>query len=85
MDVQGMITDLQARRVQLDNAISVISGLNGHEAPKKEPERPRAAKVQHRARRVMSAATRRKMSRLMKQRWAASRKAGSGRLMKRKG
>lgn len=79
MDIQGMITDLQARRVQIDNAITVLGGLNGHgtEPQKRGLGRPRVTDVAaEQSSRKMSAATRKRMSLAMKKRWREIRKAG---------
>ena len=68
MNTKGILTQLRAERDRIDRAIAAIVGLNST-GRRRVGRPPRAArKVRRRGR--MSAAARRKMSRLMKQRWA---------------
>ena len=75
MNVSSILTELRARRKRLDAAISALEGVTRKEAPKQ------AARVAAlRGQRRFSAATRKRMSEVMKQRWAARKKAGKSRL-----
>ena len=68
MDTNRILTELRAERARIDQAISAIEAINStglHTTARA----PRAA-VTRRKRGRMSAAARRKMSLLMKQRWA---------------
>jgi hypothetical protein len=69
VNLEQVVAELRAERARIDSAITAIESLNstgrhGGRPPASinAPKKPR----RHR----MSAATRRKMSRLMKQRWA---------------
>jgi hypothetical protein len=68
MNISRILTELKSERHRLDGAISAIEGLNstGH---RRVGRPPRTAKKPRRRGR-MSAAARRKLSRLLKQRWA---------------
>ena len=68
MDINRILAELRAERDRIDQAIAAIEAVNS-------PGRRRAGrppKVARKARRRgrMSAAARRKLSRLLKQRWA---------------
>jgi hypothetical protein len=68
METQRIIADLRAERHRIDRAIAAIEGLNSTERRRVGRPLKAARKVRRRGR--MSAAGRRKLSRLMKQRWA---------------
>jgi hypothetical protein len=67
MDTQKILAELRAERDRIERAITAIEGLNstGH----RRAGRPKAGATP-RGRSRMSAAARRKLSRLLKQRWA---------------
>jgi hypothetical protein len=67
MDTSRILAELRAERDRMDRAISALENLNstGRGAAAREP---RATPEKKRGR--MSAAARRKLSRLLKQRWA---------------
>jgi hypothetical protein len=67
MNVSKLLAELRAERSHLDKAISALEGLDG--APRRAPGRRR------RRRGRMSAAGRKRISEMMKARWAARRKA----------
>ena len=68
MDTNRILAELRAERDRIDRAIAAIEGLNstGRRIAGRPPKAAR--KVRRRGR--MSAAGRRKLSRLMKRRWA---------------
>lgn len=68
MDTNRILSELRTERDRIDQAISALEAVNstGH---RKEGRLRRAAATQNRRSR-MSAAARRKLSRLMKERWA---------------
>ena len=68
MDTKSILAELRAERDRIDEAISAIEAVNstGHRRVGRPPKAARKAPRPGR----MSAAARRKMSRLMKQRWA---------------
>ena len=68
MDTKRIIAELRAERERLDQAIAAIEGLNS--AGRQRVGRPPRAAEKPRRRGRMSAAARRKLSRLLKQRWA---------------
>lgn len=69
MDTNRILAELRAERGRIDRAIAAIEGLNstGRRAAARAGTKPA---VGRKRRRPMSAAARRKLSRLMKQRWA---------------
>src|SRR5271169_2657656 len=68
MDTNGILAELRAERGRIDDAISAIEAVNST-GRRRVGRPPKAArKVGRRGR--MSAAARRKLSRLLKQRWA---------------
>ncbi len=78
MDRDRILSELKAERDRLNNAIEALEGIT---APRNGRRTPKAARVpQKRGRRRMSAAGRAKLARLMKQRWAARKKAGKTKL-----
>jgi len=68
MNINSILGELRAERDRLDRAIAAIEGLSPA-GRRRVGHPPRAAAIP-RKRGRMSAAARRKLSRLMKQRWA---------------
>lgn len=66
MDIQTILADLKKERERIDRAIGALEGIGG-----RGPGRP-AGKTgaRRRGRRHMSAAARKRISEMMKQRWA---------------
>ena len=78
MDRDHILNELKAERDRLNNA---IDALEGSIASRNGRRKPKATRVpRKRRRRPMSAAVRAKLARLMKQRWAARKKAGKTKL-----
>ena len=82
MNTKAILSELKRERNQLDKAIAALVALNNDVARK--PGRPKSGtsfefeenvSKGHGGRRKMSAAGRRKISEMMKKRWAARRKA----------
>jgi len=69
VNVQQIVAELKAERAKLDSAIAAIAGLNSTGRRRGRPPGSTNA-PQKRGRRQLSAAARRKLSRLLKQRWA---------------
>ena len=71
MDIQRIVAELKAERDQLDRVISAIGGIKSTGARRDHKAAAAVSVPQRRGRRSrMSAAARRKLSRLLKQRWA---------------
>lgn len=68
MDRNNILAELRAERDRIDRAIAAIEGLNS--TGRRSAGRPPRAAAARRRRGRMSAAARRKLSRLLKQRWA---------------
>ena len=68
MNTHSILAELRAERDRIDRAIAAIEGLNST-GRRRAGRPPRAASIPRRGRRL-SAAARRKLSRLLKQRWA---------------
>jgi hypothetical protein len=69
VNLQQIVAELKAERDRLDRAISTVAGMTSTGA--RRGRRPAAVFVpKNRRRGRMSAAARRKMSRLLKERWA---------------
>ena len=68
MDTNRILADLRAERDRIDQAISALEAVNS--AARQGVGRPPRAAAIPRRRGRMSAAARRKLSRLLKQRWA---------------
>ncbi len=68
MDTNRILAELRAERDRIDRAIAAIDGLSST-GRRRAGRQPRAAATRRRRGR-MSTAARRKLSRLMKQRWA---------------
>jgi len=84
MNTNSILAELRAERDRIDSAIAAIAGLNSHQMAGHQPSTPATGK----RRGGMSAAARKRLSRLLKQRWAQGkmgRKAGpkSPRISKR--
>jgi hypothetical protein len=68
MDTNRILAELRAERDRIDQAISAIEAVNSTGRPRVGRPPKAARKVRRRGR--MSTAARRKLSRLLKQRWA---------------
>ena len=68
MDTNRIIADLRAERDRIDQAISALEAVNS--SGRRRAGRPPGAARKAPRRGGMSAAARRKLSRLLKQRWA---------------
>ena len=68
MDTSMIIAELRAERDRIDRAIAALEAIDST-GPRRAGRPPRAAAIPRRRSR-MSAAARRKLSRLLKQRWA---------------
>ena len=68
MDTKSILADLRAERGRIDKAISALEAVNS--TGRQRVGRPPKATPKVRSRRRMSAAARRKLSRLLKLRWA---------------
>jgi hypothetical protein len=68
MQTNRILAELRAERDRIDRAIAAIEGLNS--TGRRSDGRPPRAAATRRRRGRMSAAARRKLSRLLKQRWA---------------
>ena len=74
MDIQSILGDLKKERERIDRAIAALEGLGG-----RRRGRPAGTKAQgkgQRPRRHMSAAARKRISEMMKQRWAERKRKG---------
>jgi len=69
VNLQQIVAELKAERDQIDSAIAALNGIS---APRRRGRPPKSfqTSAKPKRRRRLSAAARRKMSRLMKQRWA---------------
>ena len=68
MDTNRILGELRAERDRIERAIAAIEGLNS--TGRERAGRPPRTATTRRKRSRMSAAARRKLSRLLKQRWA---------------
>ena len=68
MNTNRILADLRAERQRIERAIAAIEGLDS--TGRRKMGRPAKAAATRRRRGRMSAAARRKLSRLLKQRWA---------------
>ncbi len=66
MDIQNILGDLKRERDRIDRAISALEGVG----PGRRRGRPVGSVSKGRPRRHMSAAARKRISEMMKQRWA---------------
>ena len=74
MDTSSILKDLRAERVRIDRAISALEGLDGTGTLKATAPGAQPAPAKARGRRRMSPAGRKRISMMMKARWAARRK-----------
>ena len=71
MDIQNILADLKREREHLDKAIGALEGLGTQARRRGRPAGSHhAAATPKRKRRHMSAASRKRISEMMKQRWA---------------
>ncbi len=70
MDIQNILGDLKKERERIDRAISALEGLGGRKRGR--PAGSHSATT--RPKRHMSAASRKRISEMMKQRWAERKK-----------
>ena len=71
MDIQNILADLKREREHLDRAIGALEGLGTQTRRRGRPVGShQAATMPKRKRRRMSAASRQRISEMMKQRWA---------------
>lgn len=71
MDIQNILADLKREREHLDKAIGALEGLGTQVRRRGRPAGShQAAVTPKRKRRHMSAASRKRISEMMKQRWA---------------
>jgi hypothetical protein len=71
MDIQNILNDLRRERARLDQAIAALEGPG---AGPRRRGRPAGTGSSKRPRRHMSAAARKRISEMMKQRWAERKK-----------
>jgi hypothetical protein len=71
MDTKQILTQLHAERNRIDRAISAIEAINSDGVSRSAPASPRK-----RRRSRMSAAGRKRLSELMKKRWASGKMKG---------
>ena len=71
MDIQNILGDLKRERERIDRAIAALEGLGSGRGRGRPVGSTAAAK---RSRRHMSAASRKRISEMMKQRWAERKK-----------
>jgi len=78
MDIQNVVADLKRERARLDAAIAALEGLGS--GRKRGPGRPAGSSKPKPGgtgrRRHMSAAARKRISEMMKKRWAERKRAG---------
>lgn len=79
MNTAKIIQELKAERDRLHQAIAAIEAIGDHR-PKRGLAKTKAAAPKERTRRHLSPAARTKLARVMKQRWAARKKAGKSTL-----
>jgi hypothetical protein len=77
MDVDRILSELRAERDRIEQAISAVAGLNSTGQRQTIRRAPRATASSPRKRGRMSVAARRKLSQLLKRRWAQG-KMGRG-------
>lgn len=76
MDIQEIVKELKAERIRLDRAITALDGANTTEATVAADEPAGNGTPTPRKRHRMSAAGRKRISVMMKKRWAERRKKG---------
>lgn len=72
MDTKQILTQLEAERNRIDRAIAAIKAIHSDGVPRSAPV------AYKRVRRRMSAAGRKRLSELMKKRWASGKMKGRG-------
>jgi hypothetical protein len=77
VDTREIVKELKAQRARLDRAIVALDGANTTRASVARPETSSIAASAPRKRHQMTAAGRKRLSMLMKQRWAEKRKKSS--------
>jgi hypothetical protein len=70
MDIQNILGDLRRERERLDKAIAALEGLGGAPRRRGRPVGSVNAPSAKRVKRHMSPAARKRISEMMKQRWA---------------
>jgi hypothetical protein len=70
MDIQSILAELKKEREKLDRAIGALLGLGNQTRRRGRPAGSQQAAAPKRKRRHMSAASRKRISEMMKQRWA---------------
>jgi hypothetical protein len=78
MDTNRILVELRTERDRIDQAIAALQAVNSTGRPR--VGRPPKAARKSRRRSRMSAAARKKMSRMMKQRWVEAKKRGKAAL-----
>lgn len=71
MDIQNILNDLKRERARLDQAIAALEGGGG---PRRRGRPVGSGSAKLRPRRHMSAAARKRISEMMKKRWAERKK-----------
>ena len=74
MDIQNILVDLKRERENIDRAIAALEGLGSQTRRRGRPLGSHNAPAAKRPRRRMSAAARRRISEMMKLRWAERKK-----------
>ena len=77
METQRILAELRAERDRLNQAIAALEGLG---RPSNNRRGVRSAAAKPRSRRRLTAAGRKRLSQLMKARWAARKAKGKSRL-----
>jgi hypothetical protein len=72
MDTTKLIKDLRGEKVRIERAIAALEALSSNSATARTASAGRGAKA---GRRKMSPAARKRISEMMKKRWAARRRA----------
>jgi hypothetical protein len=75
LDIATIVSALKAQRIQIDGAIKVLEGLSSNGATSSSA--PKSAAVQTPKRGGLTAAGRKRLSDMMKKRWAERRKKAS--------
>jgi hypothetical protein len=70
MDIQNILGDLKRERDRIDRAITALEGLGSGQRRRGRPVGSVNVTATRRPRRHMSAAARKRISEMMKQRWA---------------
>jgi hypothetical protein len=74
MDIQNILVDLKRERENIDRAIAALEGLGSQTRRRGRPVGSHNASAAKRPRRHMSAAARKRISAMMKLRWAERKK-----------